>query len=188
VFDAVSRLGPVGHLVSSNFLHYAHIAAWKQRFPEATAWASPGVRERAAAQGIAVTFDDDLKDVPDPAWSDDIDQLIMRGTRVMREVVFFHRSSKTLILTDLIENFEAERVKKTIWRVALRAAGAMHPDGKAPIDMRMCFIGGHREARVSVEKMIAWSPERILVAHGRCYMERGVDELYRAFRWTGIAR
>src|SRR3569623_1637624 len=61
-FDAVDALGPVRHLVSPNKLHYAHIAVWKQRYPQACAWASPGVRERAASQGIAVQFDAELED------------------------------------------------------------------------------------------------------------------------------
>jgi len=42
LFAAVDALGPVRHLVSPNKLHYAHIAAWRQRYPQAAAWASPG--------------------------------------------------------------------------------------------------------------------------------------------------
>lgn len=34
----------------------------------------------------------------------------------------------------------------------------------------------------SVEAMIGWAPERIVLAHGRCYMRDGVGELERAFR------
>ena len=45
LFAAIDALGPVRHLVSPNLLHYAHIAAWKRRYPQAIAWASPGVRE-----------------------------------------------------------------------------------------------------------------------------------------------
>jgi hypothetical protein len=63
----IDALGPVHHLVSPNKIHYAHIAAWKRIYPGATAWASPGVRERASYQRIAVSFDADLGDEPDPA-------------------------------------------------------------------------------------------------------------------------
>jgi hypothetical protein len=34
--------------------------------------------------------------------------------------------------------------------------------------------------------MLAWAPERIVVAHGRCYLQDATNELRRAFRWTGI--
>jgi hypothetical protein len=60
----IDCLGPVEHLVSPNRLHYVHIGAWKQHYPAATAWASPGVRARAEAQGLAAPFDVDLGDAP----------------------------------------------------------------------------------------------------------------------------
>jgi hypothetical protein len=31
--------------------------------------------------------------------------------------------------------------------------------------------------------MVAWAPERIVLAHGRCYEADGTAELKRAFRW-----
>jgi hypothetical protein len=31
--------------------------------------------------------------------------------------------------------------------------------------------------------MIAWDPERIILAHGRWYERNGTAELKRAFRW-----
>lgn len=98
----IDALGPVRHLVSPNKIHYAHIATWKWAYPEATAWASPGVRERAASQRVDVFFDADLGDLPEEAWFEDLDQLIFRGGRFMEEVVFFHRKTLTLILADLI--------------------------------------------------------------------------------------
>ncbi|TAM95749.1 MAG: DUF4336 domain-containing protein, partial [Rhodanobacteraceae bacterium] len=54
LFADIDALGAVRHLVSPNPLHYASITAWKHRYPAAVAWASPGVRERAASQKIEV--------------------------------------------------------------------------------------------------------------------------------------
>src|SRR5829696_1674427 len=64
----LDALGPIRHLVSPNKIHYAHIATWKRAYPEARAWASPGVRQRAASQHIDVAFDADLGDRPEEAW------------------------------------------------------------------------------------------------------------------------
>ena len=177
-------------MVSPNKLHYAHIASWKRAYPEATAWASPGVRERAASQRIDVSFDADLGSEPDPAWREDLDQLIFRGSRFManllpQEVVFFHRRTRTLILADLIMNFELEKVGGA-YRWLVRFAGAAHPDGKAPIDLRLLTIlGGKDDARLSFERMVAWKPQRVIMAHGRWYDRDGTRELRRAFRWLG---
>jgi hypothetical protein len=57
------------------------------------------------------------------------------------------------------------------------------PDGKAPLDYRATFLCRHEEARASFAKILAWSPERVVLAHGRWYEEHGTEELRRAFRW-----
>lgn len=180
--DEVEALGPVAHLVSPNKIHYAWIPQWKERYPEATAWASPGVRERAAEQDIEVHFDDDLGDAPPEAWLNEIDQLQFRGSRFMDEIAFFHRASRTLILTDLIENFEPEKVARK-WRWLMKLGGVTHPDGKLPLDLRMTFLGHKDIARECYARMRAWRPERIIIAHGRWYEEDAMAELDRAFRW-----
>ena len=180
----IEALGPVRHLVSPNKIHYAHIASWKRAYPEATAWASPGVRERAASQHFDVSFEADLGDLPEEAWGEDLDQLVFRGSRFMEEIIFFHRRTRTLILADLIENFEAEKVGGLhAWLI--RLAGAAEPDGKAAIDLRLTFLGRKKEARSSVERMLAWKPERVIMAHGGWYERDGTRELRRAFRWVG---
>jgi hypothetical protein len=178
----VDNLGFVEHLVSPNKIHYAHIQSWVEAYPQATAWASPGVRERAVSQHIPVTFHAELEDTPPIEWALDIDQLIFRGSRFMDEVVFFHRHSKTLILADLIENFEPEKVEKK-FRWLLGLSGVTDPDGMMPIDLRLTFWGHKAQARASYQHMLAWAPEKIILAHGRWYPDHGTAELERAFRW-----
>lgn len=176
-------LGPVRHLVAPNWIHYAHIGAWLEVFGEAETWAAPGVAARAAKRGVDLWFDHDLKDAAPDAWGEEIDQMIVEGSRMHREAVFFYRASRTLILTDLIENFEADKVP--FWfRLATRLAGTLDPDGKMPIDMRMTFRSGRARLRAAVERMIAWAPERVILAHGRWYERDAVAELRRAFRFV----
>lgn len=181
LFAAIEAIGPVRHLVSPNKLHYAHIGAWKARHPDAVAWASPGVRERAASQRIAVAFDRDLGDEPPQAWSADLDQLLFRGSRAFGEVVFLHRASATAILTDLIENFEAAKLTRGMRAIA-RLGGVLDPDGKTPLDMRFTFTE-RNPARACLQRMLAWHPQRAILAHGRWYAQDAEAELRRAFRW-----
>jgi len=180
----IDVLGLVRHLVSPNKLHYVHISAWKATYPEAVAWASPGARERAASQHLEVSFDRDLVDDPDPGWRGDLDQLVFCGSRFMEEVVFFHHKTQTLILADLIENFEPKKVGG-FYGGLVRLFGVADPDGKTPIDARLTFLGHKKEARSSFERMLAWQPEKVIMAHGRWYDREGTAELHRAFRWLG---
>lgn len=181
----LAALGPVRHLVAPNWIHYAWIAPWQVTFPEAEAWAAPGVRERARAYGVEVRFDHDLADGLPEAWGGALEALYVPGSTLHHEVVFFHHPSRSLILTDLIESFEAEHVAPCL-RPVVALAGVRYPDGKAPIDMRWSFRNGRSEARKAVRQMLAWRPERVLLAHGRWYPERGEEALRRAFRWLDL--
>jgi hypothetical protein len=179
--EQVAALGPVRHLVAPNWIHYAYIADWQARFAGAESWASPGVAERAKKYRMDIHFDHRLGQTPPDAWGDEIDQMIVRGSQAHREAVFFHRASATLILTDLIENFEPHKLG--FWfRAMTRLAGNQDPNGRMPRDMRATFR--NRDAmREDVERMIGWRPERVILAHGRWYESDGTAELERAFGW-----
>ena len=83
----------------------------------------------------------------------------------------------------LIENFEPRRVRNPFLRWLMQVTGAADPDGKAPIDMQLSFIGRRSELRKAAERMLGWAPEKIILSHGRCYDTNGAAELKRAFRW-----
>jgi Domain of unknown function (DUF4336) len=178
----VEHLGPVRHLIAPNRIHYWWIGDWQRAFPAALAYGAPGVRDAAAARGVS--FDRDLTDRPEPAWAGQIDQLLVRG-RYLSEAVFCHLASRTLILTDLIESFEAGKIRSSWLRLVMRLAGCLHPDGAMPRDLRLTFLGHRREFRQAVTTMLGWRPERVIVAHGHWYAEDAVAELKRAFRWLG---
>ncbi len=135
---------------------------------------------RAAAK---IRWDRDLGAQAPGDWAGQIDQVVAQGSRQHPEVAFFHRPSRTLILTDLIANFEPERL--SFWqRRRLGMAGALDPDGRTPADIRASFGRGKAALRPAVERMIAWAPERVILAHGRWYDRDAVRELRRAFRWV----
>jgi len=177
----VSALGPVRVLVAPSVIHYAYITAWKQAFPEARAWIAPGVERRAQKHQIPLDFDHYLAGSA-PGWAKDFDWLIVRGSKTVQEAVFHHKSSRTLILTDLIENFERDKVGWWLWPL-LRMAGITAPTGGMPRDMRMTFRGNEDLLREDVERMIHWNPKRVILAHGKWFEADGAVEMRRAFRW-----
>lgn len=180
---SVRALGPVRHLVSPNRLHYAHIAAWKRAHPDAIAWASPGVRERARSQRIDVAFDRDLADASPPEWPDEIDHVLVAGSRFVEEFVFFHRPSRTALVADLVQRFEREKLRPSE-RLVARAAGILDPEGGTPRDFRATFVGRRRLAGRALAQVLAWEPERAVIAHGRCYEANANEGLARAFDWA----
>ena len=176
----LQALGPIRHLIAPNWIHYAHLQDWADAIPAAETWVAPGVTERAKDRGVKLRADHLLaKDAP-PAWADDLAQMIVPGSHIHREAVFFHNKTRSLILTDLIENFEPAKLPWHM-RIFTKVAGNQHPDGSMPRDMRMVF--DKPNLRRAVCRMIDWRPQRILLAHGRWYRTNAVAELKRAFRF-----
>jgi hypothetical protein len=176
----VKALGTVRVLVAPNTLHYWWLADWAELFPDAAVFAPQGIARTAKKR---LPCHQTLDEKPSPLWAGAIDQLVVSGG-ILNEFVFFHRPSRTLILTDLIENFELSRIRSRWLRALLRIGGVADPDGKSPIDMRLSFRGHRAELRVAVRTMLAWKPERVIFAHGRWYNRDGEHELRRAFRWV----
>jgi Domain of unknown function (DUF4336) len=179
-FSSVGALGTVRYLVAPNTLHYWWLPDWQARFPDAEVFLAPGL-ERAAKRALPAGTA--LGAAPPAAWAGVIDQMIVFGD-LLTEAVFFHRPSRTLILTDLIENFEPARVRNPFLRWLMRVSGAADPDGKAPYDMQLSFFRQRKGVRAAARRMIEWAPKRIVIAHGRWYETDGVVELRRAFRWV----
>lgn len=174
---ALAELGPVRHLVAPSTLHYWWLADWHDLFPDASLWGPAPLAHKARRKLPP------FQPLGDHDWPDALDQLTVSSS-VFEEVVFFHRQSRTLILADLIENFELPRVNSHWQRFLIRLGGVAAPAGKAPLDMQISFWR-HRDALLrAVRAMLAWQPERIVLAHGAPFFRNGGAELRRAFGWV----
>lgn len=179
--EELKRLGTIRHLVSPNWIHYAYIADWQCHCADTIAWASPGVRERAQSRKVEINFDRDLEDGPATDWSGEIDQLIVRGSKVHTEVVFFHQKSHTLVLTDLIENMHGKDLPLWI-RPFAWVAGILAPNGKMPLDIWMSFSGNRDKLRDALTRMLDWQPNIVVLAHGDILRENAPQRLREGFR------
>jgi hypothetical protein len=169
-------LGTIRHLVSPNQFHYAHIGEWAREFPDAITWASPRVRRRARARHVNVTFAGDLDASAPEEWHEEIDQLLVPGG-YFKEFIFFHKASRTLMLTDTIINMELDKISEP-WRTAAKLAGMYHPYGQIFFGMRLPLRFQPRKAKVAIRKINSWQPQRIVLSHGRCF-DADADQVIR---------
>jgi Domain of unknown function (DUF4336) len=177
----IEAIGGPRWIIGPNRIHYWWIPEWKAAFPQAEVYVAPRILEQAGGRIDFSTFPLDA-DSGYP-WDAEIATLPIKGS-FMTEVEFFHRPSRTLVLTDFVANFEPEKLDSFIMRWLTRLAGVQDPDGQMPRDMRLTYVKQKLQLKAAVEKMISWNPERIILAHGRWYPTNGVDELRRAFRWV----
>lgn len=175
----IEDLGTIRHLVSPNQFHYAHIGEWARAYPQAIAWASPGVRKRARARRIDINFAKDLTEQPPPEWAGEIDQVLVPGG-VFKEFAFFHRASRTLILADTIMNLELDKITQP-WRAFTKVSGMYHPHGQVFFGMRLPLLLQRKRRRAAQERIKSWHAERIVMSHGRCFDAKVGGVLLRIF-------
>jgi hypothetical protein len=178
----IEVIGPIRHIVAPNAAHWTHVKEWQSACPAAIVSAAPGLRDRAQVKAAGLRLDRDLADAPPPEWAHEFEQTIIPGGAGFREVAFFHRPTRTLILTDLIQNLEPRRLPLGT-RLFARATGVQAPDGKAPAYLRLVVRLRRREARRAVNQLIARAPARVIFSHGRWFEREGTEQLRRAFRW-----
>jgi hypothetical protein len=165
--------------VSPNQFHYAHIGEWLEVFPDAISWCSPGARQRARARHINVAFARDLESNAPEDWRQDIDQTLFPGG-YFKEFIFFHETSKTLIVADTIINIELSKMPEP-WRTATRLSGMYHPRGQIFFGMRLPLLLQRRQAHAAFARIHSWQPERIVLSHGRCFELHGDQVIARLF-------
>ena len=181
--EAIEALGRPAHLVSPNKIHHLYLGDWAEAYPDARIWGLPSVIRKRAD----LSFAEALGDTPPEAWRDEIDQVVFRGSPAMDEIVFFHRASRTAIFADLIENFSPDYLSATPgwkgWRAKLaRWWGITEPYGMAPLEWRLSFLR-RGPARRALERVLAWEPEHVVMAHGTCAHGDGQAFIRRCFRW-----
>jgi hypothetical protein len=175
--DEVDALGEVRFVAAPNSLHGAFLPDWRKAYSQAALYAAPGSRK--ARPDIA--FDKDLGDEPDPAWSGKIDQAVMHGNMITSEVVFFHRKSRTALFTDLIQHFPPGWFKGVQAFIA-RLDDMIGPEPQVPQKFRVAF-NNRKAARMSLERILAWPSEKVVMAHAEPVRENGHAFIDRAFRW-----
>lgn len=178
--QALEALGPVRHLVAPTVAHWMFLKEWQRAYPDATNWAVPALRTRSAVRKSGVRIDADLGDEAPTAWAADINQGIVRGGGGFEEAWLFHKASRTLLLTDLVENLEPAKLPPMTAAV-MRATLAT--DATTGLHVRAALRLGGEAAWASIRTMLATDPERVLFAHGKPFTTDAARRLRRAFAW-----
>lgn len=177
----VRALGPVRHIVSPDKLHYLFLGEWQAAFPIAKLWGTAST----IAKCPELIFSGTLADNPPADWAGQIDQAYFTNSPFLDELIFFHRSSRTVVIADLSQTF-SEAFLKLHWpwwmRFIARLSKMVEGWGYPPIDYRISFRH-HASARLKIQALIDKHPERVVVAHGEIVRENGEVFLRRAFGW-----
>jgi len=170
----VEALGPVQHIVLPDFYHHFHVGPWSLAFPKARVHAPPGM----ARKRPDLRIDAELSEAPHPDWAKDLKPFFISGCR-LGETVFVHARTRTLITTDLVENFRNS--SHWVTRLYLRAGGIYGRAGFSRL-LRWNYRDRPR-ARASLERVLAEDFDRVLLTHGEPIPHGGKEALRLAYDW-----
>jgi hypothetical protein len=170
---ALDDLGPVRAIVAPSKVHHLFAGEYARAYPAARLHGAPGLAEKRRELRVDAV----LGEGPAPEWRDRIDQRLFRGAPVLNEVIFLHAPSRTLVLTDLAFNVPAERTAGA--RLFYWLTGAAGRFG--PHRLVRTMVRDRRAARDSVEQVLAWDFDRVIVSHGDVLESGGRDRLAAAF-------
>ncbi|RQW61889.1 DUF4336 domain-containing protein [Vibrio viridaestus] len=175
----IEQLGSVKYLVAPNALHHLFLNDWLSDYPQALLFGTKGVIQKRPDIHFQHTLTTDFS----AFWTTDIEFLLFTGSKVMEEAVFFYAESRTLIVTDLIENFSPKNIP-ILKRPLAKMAGILTPHGKTPLDWRLTFCRNKDQVRRHIKRISSWNPKTIVMAHGEIITQDALPFLHRSFAWA----
>lgn len=171
----LDALGRVAYAVAPNRVHHLRAGEVARAYPEARLWVAPGLERKRPD----LVFEAVLGDEAPAEWRGEVEQVFFRGRPYENEVAFFHRASRTLVLCDLAFNFGPRSPAPTrLLMKLLRSYGRLGPSKLDPL-----LIRDRALARASLERILDWDFDRVVVAHGDVLETGGHETLRRGYAW-----
>lgn len=185
----LQALGPIRYLLAPSVAHWMSIADWQAALPEAQVMAVAGLKQRAQVRRSGLRIDTELDGKVPAAWAGQIDTVLVSAPPYA-EIALFHRASRTLVLTDLVQNLDPTRLPPWPRWIAERI-GVTAPDGRAPVYLRMLLkLWGGSVARAAA-RLVAFAPDRVVFSHGEWFDKDATARLRQSLRWllpTGVSK
>ena len=93
----IDALGTVRYLVAPSCFHHMFVGPWKEAYPEAQIFGARGLHKKRKDLTIDTIFQE-----PIPQYWEEFSQFTIQGMPAVNEVLFFHKPSHTLIVTDFL--------------------------------------------------------------------------------------
>lgn len=171
VWAEIDALGVLTTLIAPNIYHHLFLNNAAERYPEAHVFLTEGLPQKVRALPHGTIIDPGTFAFLAP----ELLVTTLQGSTT-NESVFFHPSTRTLIVTDLVFNIQ----QGGLWtRWMMKLNGGFGRLG--PTKMLRASIQDDDAFRRSLEHLLAWDTERIIMAHGELVQRDGQKKLHDAF-------
>jgi len=172
----LQALGPVTDLVAPSLLHTAGMAKAAAAFPNARLWGPPGAAEKHPGLRSSGT----LGETPWPHA--ELVPLALDGMPRVREFVFLHVPTRTLIASDLVFNLvDASGLGA---RIVLGMAGTWRRFAVSRLFLH--YVKDRAALRRSLAPILQADFDRVVPGHGAVVEPGGKERLRAAFRERGL--
>ena len=174
---AIRAVGRPAYLVESYNKHDTFAKEGRAAFPDVPFLAPAGFAEVAKVPTAPL-------DPPPAAWAGEVDLLELAGKPKDPEFVFLHRASRTLIVADLL--FNVTRDAPLGPRLFGWAAIKSHDHEPGLPRPEISHVEDQAAFRASLDTVLGWDFDRIIVGHGEPIETDGRAKLTAALREAGF--
>ncbi len=173
--DQLRGIGTVRHVLAPNKSHHLFFLDFLEAFPSAQGYIAAGLELKRP----------DLSRFPqissEAPWRSEIQGFFIEGLPILNETVWFHSSTGTLVLTDLLFCFSEEN--RGISGLVTKLLGV---HGKLAMSRTMKLVTKDKRALArSVMPLLSLPVQRVIVAHDQIVNEQPMEKLTQAFAWLG---
>jgi hypothetical protein len=176
----IAVLGEVAYLIAPNLLHHMYMADAQRRYPNARVLAPGALRAKRPDLRIDLALEEPLPEELTRAV--DVRQVL--GAPALDEFVFFHRATRTLLVTDLVFNIERPRG----WFAHLLFFLAGTRKRFAASRAIRFMVKDRARCQTSLREILALPFETLIMAHGEIVRAEARARLAHAFAWLSPER
>ncbi|KAL7427268.1 hypothetical protein ACHAXM_000770 [Skeletonema potamos] len=174
----IEALGQVAVIVAPGNYHHLHVRSCQNAFPFAQTFICPGVEKKQPT----LTFDAILHESKPESYAADFEHLLIQGNRVIEEVAFLHKESKTLVLTDAIELIGDSTpgtnwVLRCWWKYLLRMWNVPKPAPEYQMGWNDKLL-----AKKSMEQIMKWDFQKVIISHGDIIADDAKNVVHSAWK------
>lgn len=182
LFNQLNHLGPVRHLIAPNLFHHFFIESMQAHFPQAQLWAGADLQLKKPQLWV----DHILQDGGGTLWGE-VEYLPIMGMQTfgtngfspLKECVFFHAISQTLVLTDTA--FHYDQSFPWLTQLATQVLGAYLR--LSPSRLEKLASRDKLAIQRSIQRILKWDFQRVIVAHGSIVDHDAKAQLLAGYEW-----
>lgn len=177
---ALDALGPVRWVLGPCVQHHFSLPDFAAAYPDVRLLAAPGLAEKRRDLKFAHVLTDDVE-LP---LGGAVEHHVFQGAAILNEVVLLHRPTRTLVLTDLAFNLPpGARNEARLFHRLVGATGRFGPHRVVRLGIR-----DRAAAARSLEHVLGWDFDRVIVSHGEVLESDGKAAMRAAFAFLGPGR